>query len=547
MVNLNLIIKKHFSLLLVLVFAVSFFARVWRISDYPVSLSMDEVAIGFNAYSISQTGHDEWGDFLPLAFKSAFDYKPPINIYLTVPFIYLLGLTELAVRLPVVLIGSFTSVIIVLLLIKLGISRSASFFTGLWLALNPWHIHFSRGSFEAVSALFFVISATYLFIKWTDKFRLVYLLGSVSLFSLSVWTYHAERLFTPILFIFLIFLYRKKILGLKRLELKRQIKYAFILLVVFMLPFLKLALFTPAVRERAASTSILRDAQLSQQLYQGNYESFGELVFDNDYYLIYRHWLGKYLRYFNFRFWFWKGLALTPPQYPGIGLLYLVNLPIFLLGVYWLINSKKKVLKNLTFFWQLVGPFPDSLPMNELHTLRSLVWLPFFGFVIAAGFEKIFSFNKAKILMGVYFLLLALNVYYFSEIYFQQFPKFFSEYWQYPYKDVAEYACENKDKFDRVVISETFGSDGPLNTSIPSYYLLFYCQADRDAFIETGNHAEQFLFHRPNYISDNKLRNALRIGSPWDFDGEEIKEEDIIKRFYFKNGKEAFRAVEKHE
>jgi len=143
--------------------------RFWQLTKYPVSLSMDETAIGYNAYSILKTGKDEWGEFLPLAFKSVGDYKPPVNVYLTVPFIAIFGLTEFATRLPSALMGSLSIVFLVLLLIKLKISKQSSYLTGIWLSILPWHIHFSRASFEAVTALFFLIVGTYYFISWIEK------------------------------------------------------------------------------------------------------------------------------------------------------------------------------------------------------------------------------------------------------------------------------------------------------------------------------------------------------------------------------------------
>ena len=60
--------------ILATIFIISTIFRFWQLSSYPVSLSMDEVAIGWNAYSILKTGHDEWGEFLPLAFKSAGEF-----------------------------------------------------------------------------------------------------------------------------------------------------------------------------------------------------------------------------------------------------------------------------------------------------------------------------------------------------------------------------------------------------------------------------------------------------------------------------------------
>ena len=110
------------KLVIVLIFLLAFFLRTWNLSKYPVSLSMDEAAIGYNAYSILKTGHDEYKEFLPLTFRSAGDYKPPVDFYLTVPSIFLFGLTEFSIRLPVALVGSLTAVAFIYLLINLGLS-----------------------------------------------------------------------------------------------------------------------------------------------------------------------------------------------------------------------------------------------------------------------------------------------------------------------------------------------------------------------------------------------------------------------------------------
>ena len=174
--------KKNILLILFLVAALF---RFWQLTKYPISLSMDEVAIGYNAYSILHTGKDEWGETLPLAFRSAGDYKAPVNIYLTVPFVAIFGLTEFATRLPSALLGSLSVIFLVLLLIKLKIVPQAAYLTGFWLCVLPWHIHFSRASFEAVTALFFLITGTYFFISWIEKKKQLLLIFSIISFSLS--------------------------------------------------------------------------------------------------------------------------------------------------------------------------------------------------------------------------------------------------------------------------------------------------------------------------------------------------------------------------
>ncbi len=60
--------------------------RIWGIGQYPVGLNADEAAIGYNAYSLLQTGKDEYGKSFPLSIRSFDDYKPPLYAYLTVRF-----------------------------------------------------------------------------------------------------------------------------------------------------------------------------------------------------------------------------------------------------------------------------------------------------------------------------------------------------------------------------------------------------------------------------------------------------------------------------
>lgn len=526
-------IKKYFLFIL---FLVGVLFRFWQLTKYPVSLSMDETAIAYNAYSILKTGKDEWGETLPLAFRSAGDYKPPVNVYLTVPFVALFGLTEFSARLPSALFGSLTIIFLVLLLIKLKINPKAAYFAGFWLSILPWHIHFSRASFEAITALFFLITGTYFFISWIEKTKIWQLLSFIVCFSLSVWAYHAERLFVPIFVVGLIFFYRKQI---NLSKIKNQIFIGLLTLSIFAIPFIKLTFFTPTIIARASSTSIFRETTLSNTLHNGTYLNTKEFILNNDVYIIFRHWLGKYLNYFNVEFIFWNGMQFTQLGYPNVGLLYLVDLPIFLLGIWFLLKSKNKLLKQIVLFSFLLGPLPASFTMNEQHPLRALVWIPSFAIIMASGFEQVLKLKIKKLFLIIYFILLTVNIFYFIDIYKYQSPKHFSEYWQYGYKEIAQYACQNKDKYDEIIISETFGSYGPLNTGLPYLYVLFYCQSDPQKFIETKS-IDKFSFHRITWSVDSEKPNRLLIAAPWDFLDTKIPEDQIVKKINFLNDKTGF-------
>src|SRR3990170_5159431 len=150
-------VKKIILLLIILLAGI---LRFWRLGEYP-ALNADEAAIGYNAYSLIQTGEDEHGNPWPIHFQSFNDYKPGLYFYLVLPFVKFIGLNEWAVRIPNALLGVATVYLIYLLIKKLNleIGEIAAFF----LAISPWHLHFSRGACEVNVATFFIVLGVYLF------------------------------------------------------------------------------------------------------------------------------------------------------------------------------------------------------------------------------------------------------------------------------------------------------------------------------------------------------------------------------------------------
>src|SRR3989304_6317172 len=110
-------IKKYY---LLIILGIAIVLRLWKLGSIPPSLTSDEASLGYNAYSILKTGRDEYGQFLPIIFKSFGDYKPGLYVYSTVPFVAFFGLNEFSVRLPSAIAG----VIAVWLLYKIVSSLS---------------------------------------------------------------------------------------------------------------------------------------------------------------------------------------------------------------------------------------------------------------------------------------------------------------------------------------------------------------------------------------------------------------------------------------
>ena len=96
---------KLIKLFLFLLFALLIFLRFYKL-DSLISPYWEEVAIGYDAYSVAKTSKDHHGNFLPIvAFESFGDFKPGLYFYLVVPIIKLISLNVLAVRLPAAIAG----------------------------------------------------------------------------------------------------------------------------------------------------------------------------------------------------------------------------------------------------------------------------------------------------------------------------------------------------------------------------------------------------------------------------------------------------------
>lgn len=56
--------------LLIVILLLAIVLRFYKLASFPVSLYWDEAAIGYDAFSIAKTGHDQYGKKFPLLFQS---------------------------------------------------------------------------------------------------------------------------------------------------------------------------------------------------------------------------------------------------------------------------------------------------------------------------------------------------------------------------------------------------------------------------------------------------------------------------------------------
>ena len=191
------------NLIIFLIIILAFFLRIYKITSIPPSLNWDETSIGYNAYSVLKTGRDEWGQFMPVHFKSFGEYKLPAQIYASIPAIAIFGLNDFGVRITPVVYGTMTILLLYFLVFEIFKRKDISFLSSFLLAVSPWHIQLTRASFESSFSLFWFILGVWLLIKGLKNGK--WLVVSMIPFVISVYTYNTARVFTPLFYLSFIY------------------------------------------------------------------------------------------------------------------------------------------------------------------------------------------------------------------------------------------------------------------------------------------------------------------------------------------------------
>lgn len=205
--------KKLILCVLVFLIAITFIIRFSGLTFSPPGFFCDETSIGYNAYSILETGKDEKGIAFPVFFKAFGDFKNPVYIYLATIPIYLFDLNVFSVRLTSALLGVGSILLFIYFLYLLRRDWIFALGGGLVMSLIPWHFQFSRIAFEAISMVFFITLDMVLFTLFLQRKKpIYYLLFGLSMI-LSFFTYSTGRLVIPISAIILAVLWSREIFG----------------------------------------------------------------------------------------------------------------------------------------------------------------------------------------------------------------------------------------------------------------------------------------------------------------------------------------------
>ena len=516
--------SKRLIIFFVIIF-LAFALRIIGLGSRPVGFTWDEAALGYNAYSLLQTGKDEYGVTSPLVFRSFGDYKPGLYVYFTVPSVAIFGLNEFATRLPSAIFGSLLVGLVFVLtryLFPENESR-AHYFAMIVSAFNPWLLNFSRGAWEANLSLLLTVLAATLFIRNTirNQQNPITNLLPFLFFGLTFWSYQSAKLMTPLVIFSLVIVY------LRQIQPKKLIT-PFILLFVLLLPILiNLGSQSGRLKVFSVFSYQRQPADVEEILRQDNTQN-KDLIYYVFHSEISDQLKGVFQRYLNHlspRFLFSEG-DWTNTRH-GVfrqGYFYYTDLILIAIGLIYLIKTKSRSLA-LLLLWIVISPIPSALSRDLVSGVRSLsLSVPL---CIISGLGLSILVKRKFFFIPVAAVAAFLMVYYAEFYVFHQ--GFYSgQDWIYPYAPAFNVIKNEYPNYSKIYFTDKLGQ--------PYIFALFYLKFDpavyqaqatllQDQSGDVGQvtQFDKFRFGPVFWPSLRGERDALFIGGQY-----ELPEQDLV-------------------
>lgn len=460
---------------LILILVIGAVLRLVFLTSNPPSLNWDEVSHGYNAYAVGKTGADQWGQKFPiLNFRAYGDYPTTLNLYFLIPFISVFGLSEFAIRFPHALLGIGTIVSVYFLVSGVTKRKDLSLLTAFLVAIEPWYVFTSRFVLQSNLSVFLLVTTAAFFVNRNRNKNFLFI--SYSLLLLTLFSYHTTRIFSPLFLLGTTLIYRH--------EVKNKLIYIFVGLFLLLSTII---LFNPFSRVRGNLLFLVDQAAVNRIIEARNSSNLPNiairLLYNRPVYFA-EEFSKKYISYFSPEFLFFKGGTQYQFSVPSYGLLYMINIPFFYLGLLLLLKRAKESKEyRLLLLWLVLAPIPASLTNETFAVVRATTMLPIPEILIALGFSEFLNaslfkkYSRPIILIYIISIIILSMVY--LKAYFNEYREKYSWSWQYGYKEAVNYAKENYDSYDKIIVTKKYGE--------PHEYFLFFWPWDPASYQSDSN------------------------------------------------------------
>lgn len=540
--------------LLMAIVLLAVFLRTYRLSSVPPGASVDEVSIGYNAFSMLMTGRDEYGYWWPLLLRAYDDWRPAAYVYLTVPAVALFGLTVVAVRIPSVVLSILDVLLIYLFsrelfygVISEKIRQRMALLSALFLAISPWHIYLSRLGHEVNLGFTLVLLLVWTFIRYINNTRQTYWLYlSAVCAGFGLYTYQSEKIVVPALVFTLGLIYWRNLW-----QHKKQVFLAITFGIIVSLPMV-VSSISPEGLLRLRATNVFTPRH---KLYLEAVDKYAQAMTNRDLFgqIWYRRatttvriFLDSYWSHFSPK-WLFTGGDREGHKVPGMGLLYIWEAISVIVGLSLFVRFRldRRLLVILAIL--LSGPLPGAITTQAPHAMRSLTMLIGLNTLAAIGSHLIFKYLKHKI--NVYLLVVGVMILFFwsffvfAKGYYLRFPREQSDSFQVALVRSLEYAISHASEYEQVVVTNEYHGDQAY------MFYLFIKKYDPQAYQALGgtrsggfavtHWLDNFTFEQIDWPKRPPKGDRLYLVNPW-----QIPPDANVKEIFYENdGRQGIVAV----
>jgi 4-amino-4-deoxy-L-arabinose transferase-like glycosyltransferase len=477
--------ERYYNLGCIFVFLLALALRIFSLDSIPSGFHRDEAFLGYNAYSILKTGRDISGVFLP-SHLSSFLYTPAGYAYLSIVWIVIFGLNVFSIRFASAFFGAISVLAVfylvkeISLMIKLGENQSKimSLLACCLFAVSPWHINLSRTASVITVVLFFILCGLVFLLRYFCAGKKSYLFIAYLCLTLSLSMYIAPY---PFLLLFLPFVTLLFSVGRREMLITQLLFF-----VIFIVIPSGITFASSDLSLRARSLSIFQASEtllvLDEQIKRDGVEGTPYIltrIFHNKVQGYISEFLANYFSHFSYDFLFTDKNLPDRYRVPQAGLLYLIDLPFFFLGIWFLWQKNKRITLFLSA-WLFFSPVGSALASDDVPNMQRTLFM-IVPMLIFIAFGMLFFLlclpRSLRLIAGVTVgIVYFLGVGFYLHQYFTHGPYYRPWYRQDGYKELVSSINSLLPRFEKAVVTN--------RESAPTIFFLFFSRYDPAKFQE---------------------------------------------------------------
>jgi hypothetical protein len=411
---------------LIIILLISLFFRLLYLNVIPVSLAHDEIDNIIQAQAVRHTGSDISGVWHPLSFLPTPTLMGELAPLINVPMLSILPQSIFSSRATSAILSSFYPLLLVIFLVKLGVSKKVAYTAAGLIAVSPWHIIFSRTALEQPVSLFFYTSSWIFLIDLFKSKKIDYAFGLRAIFfilfyTFGFFTYHGFKFSLPILTGVLAFYFAwfntVKYKWPKLITTLLFIGVLFIHVLINQSHYLSrsVELIFQDTNKYASSIDLERRVSLApdslKRVFSNKYVSLAQAIGDKYLYAISPDLLFEHGEN-NGMFSLWT-----------IGYFYLFSLPLILIGLMSMLRTRSKE-QILLLVLLILSPTASIIHTNNSYAFRSAIYFVLLNVILAYGCVEIYGYVSHSLakdktyIFGIFTLIALSSIAHFSYLYF---------------------------------------------------------------------------------------------------------------------------------